>query len=114
MPRYIPEKGDYVALTFDPQAGHEQKGRRPALVVSNKVFNKATGLAIVCPVTNTDRGIPFHVPVSKKSSLTGFIMVEQVKSIDYRCRYVKRIEKASSDTLSEVLAVLDACIYQDA
>jgi mRNA interferase MazF len=114
MPRYIPEKGDYVALTFDPQSGHEQKGRRPALVVSNKVFNKATGLAIVCPVTNTNRGIPFHVPVSEESSLTGFIMVEQVKSIDYRSRHVKRIEKASNGTLVEVLAILDACIYQDA
>ena len=114
MPQYIPEKGDYVALTFDPQAGPEQKGRRPALVVSNKVFNKATGLAIVCPVTNTNRGIPFHVPVLEESSLTGFIMVEQVKSIDYRSRHVKRIEKASNDTLSEVLAILDACIYQDA
>jgi mRNA interferase MazF len=114
MSRYIPEKGDYVAVTFDPQSGHEQKGRRPALIVSNKVFNKATGLAIVCPVTNTNRGIPFHVAIPKESSLTGYVMVEQVKSIDYRSRRIKRIEKASSDTLAEVLAILDACIYQNA
>ena len=113
MPQYIPKKGDCVALTFDPQAGHEQKGRRPALVVSNKVFNKATGLSIVCPITNTNRGIPFHVPVPKDSSLTGVIMVEQVKSIDYRSRRIKRIEKASEETLAEVLGILDACIYQD-
>lgn len=117
MPRYVPEKGDYVALAFDPQAGHEQKVRRPALVVSNKVFNKATGLAIVCPITTTNRGIPFHVPVSEvseESSLTGFIMAEQVQSIDYRSRHMKRIEKASGEILAEVLAILDACIYQDA
>ncbi len=114
MTKYIPEKGDYVTLTFDPQSGHEQKGRRPALVVSNKVFNKATGLAIVCPVTNTNRDIPFHVAIPKESSLTGYVMVEQVKSIDYRSRRIKRIEKVASDTLAEVLAILDACIYQDA
>ena len=113
MARYIPEKGDFVALTFDPQAGHEQKGRRPALIISNKVFNKATGLAIACPVTNTHRGIPFHVPVPESSSLTGYIMVEQVKSIDYRSRRVKLIEKAPTGTLADVLAILDACIYQE-
>lgn len=114
MPRYIPEKGDLVFLTFDPQSGHEQKGRRPALVVSNSVFNKATGLAIVCPVTNTHSNIPFHVEIPKVSSLTGYIMVEQVKSIDYKSRQIQRIEKAPGYILSEVLSILDACIYQDA
>jgi len=80
MADYIPEKGDFITLTFDPQSGHEQKGRRPALVISNFLFNRATGLAIVCPITNTERGIPFHLPVPEDSSLTGFVMVEQVKS----------------------------------
>ena len=114
MPPYIPEKGDFVIVTFDPQSGHEQKGRRPALVVSNSLFNKATGLAIVCPITNTYRNIPFHVEIPKESSLTGYVMVEQVKSIDYESRKVKRVEKASKYVLSEVLSILDACIYQDA
>ena len=112
MPRYIPEKGDIVVVTFDPQSGHEQKGRRPALVVSNKVFNKATGLCIVCPITNTKRSIPFHVEIPEDSSLTGYIMVEQIKSIDYRSRRIKLIEKVSRNILDEVLAILDACIYQ--
>ncbi len=112
MPRYIPEKGDIVVVTFDPQSGHEQKGRRPALVVSNKIFNKATGLCIVCPITSTKRSIPFHVEIPKDSSLTGYIMVEQVKSIDYRSRRIKLIEKVSRNILDEVLAILDACIYQ--
>src|SRR5436853_7851634 len=83
MPAYIPEKGDLLTLSFDPQSGHEQKGGRPALVISNFLFNQATGLAIVCPITNTNRNVPFHLPVPSSSSLTGFVMVEQVKSVDY-------------------------------
>ncbi|MBF0289318.1 MAG: type II toxin-antitoxin system PemK/MazF family toxin [SAR324 cluster bacterium] len=114
MSDYIPEKGDFVIVTFDPQSGHEQKGRRPALVISNKPFNKGTGLAVVCPVTNTNRNIPFHIEISKNSSLTGYVMVEQVKSIDYRSRRVKFAEKALPNTLIDVLAILDASIYQDA
>ena len=84
MRSYVPNKGDYIAVTFDPQSGREQKGRRPALVVSNSLFNKHTGLAIVCPITNTRRNFPFHVAVADDKALTGFIMVEQVKSIDFR------------------------------
>ncbi len=113
MPQYIPEKGDFVAVTFDPQSGHEQKGRRPALVVSNKVFNKATGLSIVCPITNTNRKVPFHVAITDAVSLTGYVMVEQVKSIDFKSRKIKLIEKASSKIMVEVLGILDACIYQN-
>src|SRR6185369_17693100 len=81
MADYVPAKGDLIALTFDPQAGHEQKGRRPALVISNDLFNQRTGLAIVCPITNTQRNLPFHVPLPTESSVTGFVMVEQVKAI---------------------------------
>jgi mRNA interferase MazF len=114
MPKYIPQKGDFVIITFDPQSGHEQKGRRPAIVISNKIFSKATGLAIVCPITNANRKIPFHVPVSNESSLTGYIMVEQVKSIDYKSREIKFVAKAPNHVLDEVLGLLDACIYQDA
>lgn len=112
MARYVPKKGDFVALTFDPQAGHEQKGRRPALVISNRLFNQHTGLAVVCPLTNTNRGFPFHVSVPDTSQLTGFIMVEQVKSVDYRSRNASFIEQASNETLNEVLAILDAIVYQ--
>ena len=111
MPRYIPKKGDFVILTFDPQAGHEQQGRRPALVVSNTLFNRHTGLAMVCPITNTDRNIPFHVEVPHASSLTGYIMVEQIKSVDYTSRQAKFVEKAPKSVLNEVLGILDACLY---
>ena len=111
MKQYVPKKGDFIAVTFDHQSGHEQKGRRPALVVSNNLFNEQTGLAIVCPLTTTDRGYPFHVEITESINVKGFVMVEQVKSIDYRARQAKPIGKASDVLLDEVLSILDACIY---
>lgn len=111
MAAYVPKQGDIIALTFDPQSGHEQKGRRPAYVVSKDLFNRSTGMAIVCPITNTDHTFPFHVPIPRDSGLTGFIMVEQVKSVDFRSRRAKRIEHGNDELLSDVLSVLDACIY---
>jgi len=111
MRPYIPRKGDFVSVTFDPQSGHEQKGRRPALVVSNTLFNERTGLAIACPLTRTDRDFPFHVAVKDDPNVTGFVMVEQVKSIDFRARKAKRIGPATGAVLDEVLSILDACIY---
>ena len=111
MPRYVPRQGDFVILTFDPQSGHEQKGRRPALVVSNTLFNRHTGLAMVCPITSTFRDFPFHVTVPSGYSLTGYIMVEQIKSVDFVSRKLKFVEKSSQAVLEEVLAILDACLY---
>ncbi|MEM7117742.1 MAG: type II toxin-antitoxin system PemK/MazF family toxin [Chloroflexota bacterium] len=114
MTAYIPKKGDFVVLTFDPQSGHEQKGRRPAIVISNHLFNKATRMAVVCPITNTKRNFPFHVPIPDDVDLTGLIMVEQIKSIDYRSRRVKFVAKAPQHIVDEILARLDTFIYQDA
>lgn len=111
MPAYVPERGDLIALTFDPQSGHEQRGRRPALVISHRLFNKHTGLAIVCPITTTKRSFPFHVEVVDCPKVKGFVMVEQVKSIDFHARRAKRIAKASQPVLDEALSILDACVY---
>jgi mRNA interferase MazF len=108
--RYTPRKGDFITLRFDPQAGHEQKGRRPALVVSNDLFNEHTGLAIVCPITNTDRGFPFHLAVPRAAPLTGFVMVEQVKSVDHALRRAKFVERAPEDFVADVLDLIDTCI----
>jgi mRNA interferase MazF len=108
---FMPRKGDLIALSFDPQSGHEQSGRRPALVVSNDLFNQHTGLCIACPVTSTRRDFPFHVALPDDHDVTGFVMVEQVKSIDYRARRAKRIGQAPAQVLDEVLSILDACIY---
>jgi len=110
MPAYIPNKGDFITLSFDPQAGHEQTGRRPALVISNFLFNQATGLAIVCPLTNTNRNIPFHLPVPRSASLTGFVMGEQVKSVDFIARKAKFVEKATVQLVEDVVALIDVCI----
>jgi len=107
---YIPKKGDLVILTFNPSAGHEQQGRRPALIVSNETFNRHVGLAMVCPITNTDRRFPFHVRVNSQQ-LTGFIMTEQFKSIDYRVRDVKYVEKVDDDVLDKVLGILESVVF---
>ncbi len=111
MHDYIPKQGDIIWLTLDPQAGHEQKGRRPAFVVSKDLFNSSTGMVIACPITNTNRRFPFHVPISENSRLTGFIMVEQVKSLDFRSRRAQLAESENKALLAEVLSILDACIY---
>jgi mRNA interferase MazF len=112
MARYVPKQGDFVILSFDPQSGHEQKGRRPALVVSNTLFNKHTGLAMVCPITKTRRDFPFHVQVPVGSKLSGYIMAEQIKSVDYASRKVQFVEKAGQAVLDDVLGILDACLYE--
>ena len=111
MRRYVPRKGDFVTLAFDPQTGHEQGGRRPALVISNDLFNKHTGLAFFCPITNTDRGYPFHLPLPSNCSLTGFVMVEQLKSLDFAARRVAFVERASDEFVEEVLELMLAITH---
>ena len=111
MAVYVPRQGDFIALAFGPQMGHERSGRRPALVVSHDLFNQRTGLAIVCPITNTRRDYPFHVAIPEGGEVTGYVMVEQVRSIDYRTRGAKRIGKAPDEVLEEALSLLDACIF---
>lgn len=109
MAPFVPQQGDLIALSFDPQTGHEQKGRRPALVVSRTLFNSKTGLCICCPVTSTHRAFPFHVPIPAGLPINGVVMCEQVKSIDYRARAAHRIGTVPHDLLVKVLAILDAC-----
>jgi mRNA interferase MazF len=111
MAAYIPRKGDFIAVTFDPQSGHEQRGRRPALVVSNDLLTKHTGLCIACPITNARRNYPFHVSIPPKQDVIDFVMVEQLKAIDFRSRTVKRIGSAPELVLQEALSILDACLY---
>lgn len=103
---YVPEQGDILLLEFDPQAGHEQKGRRPAFVVSNNIFNQFTKVAMVCPITNTNRGFPLHVPLDGRTKTKGVIMCEQIKSLDIAARNASFIEKAPGDILDEVVDIL--------
>ena len=110
MVPFVPRQGDFVTLSFDPQTGHEQKGRRPALVVSRTLFNSRTGLCICCPITSTRRGYPFHVDVPDGLPVSGVVMCEQVKSIDYRARSAQLIAPAPHALLANVLAILGACL----
>ncbi|NLI11809.1 type II toxin-antitoxin system PemK/MazF family toxin [Pelotomaculum propionicicum] len=106
MASYTPAQGDIITLEFDPQAGHEQKGRRPALVVSNNTFNSFTKIAVVCPITNTNRGFPLHVPLDERTATTGVIMCEQVKALDVLARNARYKEKAPADILEEAVDIL--------
>lgn len=102
---YIPAQGDIVFLEFDPQAGHK-KGKRPALVVSNNTYNKFTKIAIVCPITNTERNFPLHVELDERTKTTGVIMCEQVKALDIHARNVLFYEKVAEEIIEEVVDIL--------
>src|ERR1017187_3735858 len=106
MPASVPDAGDRSGLTFDPRAGHEQAGRRPALVLSPKPYNQKSGLALVFPVTNQMKGYPFEVPVPRDRGVTGVILADHVKSLDWKQRQAERIGSVPLFTLNEVLARL--------
>lgn len=101
---YVPGRGDLVWLQFDPQAGHEQRGRRPALVVSPRAYNAKVGLALFCPVTSRAKGYPFEVPLPEEGEVQGVVLADQVKSLDWRVRRAERIEAAPAKVVAEVLA----------
>lgn len=100
--RIVPDAGDLVWLTFDPQAGHEQAGRRPALVLSPWIYNDKAGLALVCPITTKQKGYPFEVPVDA-GGITGVVLADHVKSVDWRARRAMRAARAPDETLADVL-----------
>ena len=101
--RYIPTRGDVVWITFNPQAGHEQAGRRPALVLSPSAYNDKVGLAILCPVTSQVKGYPFEVAIPAGSKLAGVVLADQVKSLDWRFRRAEFICKLPRETTIEVI-----------
>jgi mRNA interferase MazF len=111
-PKYTPDRGDLVWLEFDPQAGHEQRGRRPALVLSPRAYNGKVGLAIVCPLTTQLKGYPFEVVVAPRpsSSHPSVVLADQAKSLDWRVRRARRFGRASKETVLEVVAKLSALI----
>jgi len=103
---YTPKQGDIVTLNFDPQTGHEQKGRRPGLIVSNDAFHKRANLAMVCPVTNTASGFPAHIPLDGRTGTTGEIMCEQAKCLDISSRNAVFKESAPDDILDEAIDLI--------
>lgn len=108
MVKKIFEKGDIIYVDCAPQAGHEQSGRRPALVVSNYVFNEfEKSMAMVCPITHTDRKSPFHVEISdSKCKTSGFIMVDQTRIIDVKARNAVWYDKAPDDIVENVSEII--------
>lgn len=105
-PNYVPQRGDVVWITLNPQAGHEQAGRRPALVLSPAAYNGKVGLAILCPITNQVKGYPFEVVVPDGLAITGAILSDQVKSLDWRARDAELICTLPTTTVSQVLQKL--------
>ena len=108
--RYAPERGDLVCLQFTPQAGHEQARHRPALVVSPVAYNRKVGLALCCPVTNRIKGYPFEVALPEELDVTGAVLSDQIKSLDWKARKAKRICAAPDDVTDEVLAKLSTLL----
>ena len=100
-----PDRGDLVWLDFHPQSGHEQAGRRPAIVLSGQLFNERTGFAVVCPITNQTKGYAFEVPLPDGLPITGVVLTDQFKSLDVRNRNIKTICHISveSDLVLRVL-----------
>jgi mRNA interferase MazF len=107
---YVPDRGDIVWLQFDPQAGHEQAGRRPAFVVSPQQYNRRVGLALVCPVTSRIKGYPFEVVLPAGGTASGAVLADQLKSLDWRARRAAPLEQASADVVLEVTAKILALV----
>lgn len=108
---YIPKRGDFVWLTFDPQSGHEQKGTRPALVLSFERFNRRMGFAFVCPISNTKRKNPFYVPIPQNAPVTGVIMADQLRSLDFKSRNAGYIADCSELVLQDVLRRIKPVLF---
>lgn len=100
------KQGEIIKVNLNPQAGHEQAGYRPAVVVSNDFFNLKTGLAIVCPITNTDNKFPLHILLDSRTQTTGVILCEHVRTLDLEARGYKKIETLPQDILQEVIDII--------
>ena len=107
---YVPERGDIVWLQFSPQAGHEQAGHRPALVVSPLEYNRKVGLALLCPITSKVKGYPFEVELPAGLKTKGAVLSDQLKSLDWRVRKAKRVATVPGDVMDEVVARILALV----
>ena len=103
---YVPDIGDVVWLTLDPTQGHEQRGRRPALILTPLQYNARTSLAVCCPITNQVKGYPFEVPVSGDPTVSGVVLVDQVKSLDWVTRQADLMGRVDHATLDGVRTLL--------
>jgi len=107
---YVPQRGDLVWLTFDPQAGHEQAGRRPAVVLTPQAYNEKVGLAVFCPITSRRKGYPFEVEIPDGLEIHGVVLGDQVKSLDWRSRQAELAAHLPADTMAELTGKLWALL----
>jgi mRNA interferase MazF len=107
----VPDRGDIAWISLSPQAGHEQAGRRPALVVSPAAYNGTVGLALCCPITSREKGYPFEVALPEGLAVTGVVLSDQVKSLDWRERSAEIVGRAPAETVDEVLAKLAVLLW---
>ena len=107
---FVPDAGDFIWLRFDPQAGREQAGRRLALVLSPRVYNAKSGMALACPITSQSKGYPFEVTVPAGEGVTGVILADHVKSIDWKARRAERVGHCANEVIEEVRAKLAALL----
>ena len=105
-PALVPEAGDLICLTFDPQAGREQAGRRPALVLSPRIYNAKSGRALACPITNQAKGYPFEVAVPAGCGTTGVILADHVKSVHWKARRAETLGHCTTEVIDDVRARL--------
>jgi mRNA interferase MazF len=103
---YVPRRGDVIWLTFDPQAGHEQAGRRPAFVLSPEPYNRKSGLFLACPITSKVKGYPFEVALPGGLSVSGVVLADQIKSLDWKARKAEFATASSEETIEDVLALI--------
>jgi mRNA interferase MazF len=108
---YVPERGDVVWLDFSPVRGHEQSGRRPALIVSSEKYNAKSGLALVCPITSQVKGYPFEVGF-KTSAVQGVILADQIRAIDWKLRRAEKIGAVSETVVTDVQECIKKIIYE--
>ena len=107
---YVPDRGDIIWISFNPQAGHEQAGRRPAVVLSPATYNGKVGLMILCPITNQIKGYPFEVMIPAGQKVTGAILSDQAKSLDWKARKAEAIGKLPAAIINEVLKKLNTLL----
>jgi mRNA interferase MazF len=105
-----PERGDVVWLDFHPQAGHERSGRRPALVLSPETYNGRVGLAVMCPITTREKGYPFEVSIPEGFPVQGVVLVDQIRSLDWRARNASRICAVPKQVMEQVKRLLEALL----
>lgn len=106
----VPDRGDLVWLDFGPQAGHEQSGRRPALVLSPAAYNAKVGLALCCPITSQVKGYPFEVPVPAGAAIAGVVLADQVRSLDWRARRAEVVGQVPARVYGAVRELIGALI----